>query len=171
MGSRRMGNHKENCSCPWHGGYKKYSGHRRGGEHKDGCTCRTHSLRVPVGIVECSACGKEFERYLRKIEGTKTWFTFCSVDCQNSREARQQGYKTGHPGQTYRNKALGTYEEKCVGCGIGPEWGGQRLVIEVDHIDGDRSNNNIENLRFLCPNCHSQTETHRGKNRGCSSTG
>lgn len=39
------------------------------------------------------------------------------------------------------------------------EWNGERLVLQVDHIDGNNTNDAIENLRLLCPNCHSQTET------------
>jgi len=42
---------------------------------------------------------------------------------------------------------------------------GRPLTLEIDHIDGDRSNNELKNLRFLCPSCHSQTETFAGKSR------
>ena len=45
------------------------------------------------------------------------------------------------------------------------EWRGQDLTLQLDHCDGDSSNNLWENLRLLCPNCHSQTETFCGKNR------
>lgn len=47
----------------------------------------------------------------------------------------------------------------CTECGLLPEWNGKPLTLQVDHIDGDRFNNVLENLRFLCPNCHAQTET------------
>jgi 5-methylcytosine-specific restriction endonuclease McrA len=48
---------------------------------------------------------------------------------------------------------------KCSICGLDPEWNGQALTLQVDHVDGDWYNNVLDNLRFLCPNCHSQTET------------
>lgn len=48
---------------------------------------------------------------------------------------------------------------QCVSCGLGPEWNGKPLTLELDHVDGDRLNNELTNLRLLCPNCHAQTET------------
>ncbi len=53
---------------------------------------------------------------------------------------------------------------KCTGCGLG-DWLGKPLVLEVDHIDGNPSNNAPENLRLLCPNCHSQTPTWKNRKR------
>lgn len=53
----------------------------------------------------------------------------------------------------------------CSSCGQGPEWLGKPLVIQVDHIDGDSYNNVKSNLRFLCPNCHTQTDTYGRKKR------
>ena len=50
---------------------------------------------------------------------------------------------------------------KCEGCGQGPEWNGSPLVLEIDHVDGNSWDDRAENLRFLCPNCHSQCETNR----------
>jgi len=58
----------------------------------------------------------------------------------------------------------GYKENKCEKCSIS-EWNGLILNIELDHIDGDRTNHKLKNLRMLCPNCHSQTETFRGKNK------
>ncbi|MEU9183084.1 HNH endonuclease signature motif containing protein [Streptomyces sp. NPDC048484] len=54
-------------------------------------------------------------------------------------------------------------DERCALCGIEAEWLGEPLPLEVDHIDGNWRNNRVENLRFLCPNCHSTTDTYRGR--------
>jgi predicted amidophosphoribosyltransferase len=45
------------------------------------------------------------------------------------------------------------------------EWRGKPISLHLDHINGDPSDNRIENLRILCPNCHSQTPTYSGKNK------
>lgn len=52
----------------------------------------------------------------------------------------------------------------CSECGQNETWNDKELVLELDHINGIATDNCIENLRFLCPNCHSQTETNKGKN-------
>ena len=54
-------------------------------------------------------------------------------------------------------------EYKCSCCGI-TEWNNKPIHLELHHIDGNNTNNSIDNLCFLCPNCHSQTETFRGRN-------
>ena len=59
--------------------------------------------------------------------------------------------------------------DKCVECGIGPEWNGKHITLQLDHIDGDKFNNLKDNLRILCPNCHSQTSTFGNSGRGSRS--
>lgn len=60
----------------------------------------------------------------------------------------------------------GYLEYKCACCGNTGEWLGQKLVLQLDHINGVNNDHRIENLRFLCPNCHSITDTYAGKNKG-----
>lgn len=70
--------------------------------------------------------------------------------------------------QTYKLKnrlvKAGILKNVCSECGIS-EWMQKPLNMELDHIDGNRTNHRIENLRMLCPNCHAQTDTYRSKNR------
>ncbi len=51
----------------------------------------------------------------------------------------------------------------CKECGVSKIWNSKPLVLEVDHIDGNWKNDRLENLRFLCPNCHSQQKTSKKK--------
>lgn len=55
-------------------------------------------------------------------------------------------------------------EYKCQKCGNIGEWLGEMIILDLDHINGHRRDHRIENLRFLCPNCHSQTTTYKTKN-------
>lgn len=58
----------------------------------------------------------------------------------------------------------GLLTTQCDTCGIG-DWRGEPLALELHHVNGDGNDNRLENLRILCPNCHSQTDTWGGRNR------
>jgi hypothetical protein len=73
-------------------------------------------------------------------------------------------------GSNYSNSRLrrrllaeGYFQHRCIGCLL-TTWMGEPVPLELDHIDGDRDNNAIENLRLLCHNCHALTPTFRARN-------
>lgn len=76
--------------------------------------------------------------------------------------------------QTMKKRLLeGNFlQEKCSNCGIGNQWNGEPLILQLEHKNGVNNDNRIENLCLLCPNCHSQTKTYAGrkvkKNYRCS---
>ncbi len=77
-------------------------------------------------------------------------------------------YLNGVPIQSHKLKlrliAEGIKQHKCECCGI-TEWRGTPTPLELDHINGINYDNRLENLRLLCPNCHAQTDTYRGRNK------
>ena len=77
--------------------------------------------------------------------------------CENSPISRQ-----GLKDYLARHHVL---EYKCAICGNIGEWNGVSLTLQIDHINGIRNDNRAGNLRWLCPNCHSQTDTYTGKNK------
>ena len=65
-------------------------------------------------------------------------------------------------GYVERHKLI---EYRCEKCGCDGHWQDGIISLEIDHIDGDNTNNQLSNLRYLCPNCHALTDTYRGKNK------
>lgn len=55
--------------------------------------------------------------------------------------------------------------QKCSVCGLLPIWQDKPLKLQVDHINGISTDHRLENLRLICPNCHSQTSTYSGRNK------
>lgn len=56
-------------------------------------------------------------------------------------------------------------KEECVECGQGPIWRNKLVTLHLDHKNGNPQDHRLENLRILCPMCHSQTSTYSGKNK------
>lgn len=83
--------------------------------------------------------------------------TDSEIFCENSSVARQHVKK-----RIIDNSYI---EYKCSCCGLGNEWNGKPLCLQLDHINGINNDHRLQNLRFLCPNCHTQQETYAAKNR------
>lgn len=112
----------------------------------------------------------EFEIDISHFTGQK-WHDSPNQLSQRSREkySLEEVFSKNSPvtqkvlrGYVERHSVL---EYKCVKCGCDGHWQDGTISLEIDHIDGDNSNNQIDNLRYLCPNCHALTETYRGKNK------
>lgn len=94
---------------------------------------------------------------------------YCSVKCsaegrlQESIERYKLGEVTERP--TLRKIMSKLKGYKCNCCGIS-DWNGNPITLQVDHIDGNAGNNMPKNLRLICPNCHSQTASFSGGNKG-----
>ena len=66
--------------------------------------------------------------------------------------------------ESLRFRILYEQENKCNRCGL-DKWLGQDIILELEHKDGNNKNNVRDNLEMICPNCHSLTETWRGRNK------
>jgi len=78
----------------------------------------------------------------------------------------EDGLRGKHQTSMYIHRYIRAKQNnKCLICGI-EEHNGLPLYLELDHIDGNYKNNKEENLRAICPNCHSQTPTYKAKNKG-----
>ena len=94
---------------------------------------------------------------------------YCSNTCSaegkilESVEKAKQGLVKERP--TLRKVLARVNGYVCECCGIS-EWNGKEITLQVDHINGLANDNSIENLRLICPNCHSQSDTFSGRNKG-----
>lgn len=84
------------------------------------------------------------------------------IPIQEILDGKHPGFPTFHLAK--RLVKEGVKEYKCEGCGI-VEWRGRPITLQLDHVDGNPANHLLENLRLMCPNCHSQTPTYGHKKR------
>lgn len=111
---------------------------------------------------KCLNCGCEIEKRNK----------FCSHKCEYKYKKKQLNEKIESGDTTldtrhYKRYLIEKHGEKCMKCGWSernPVTG--KVPIELDHINGNSENNSLENLRLLCPNCHSLTPTYKGLNAG-----
>ena len=92
-------------------------------------------------------------------------FSVPVVPARPLHEVLVAGRRTQSSSLRQRLLAAGLLRHACAECGVS-EWRGAPLSLELDHVNGDHADNRLENLRLLCPNCHSQTPTYRGRNIG-----
>jgi hypothetical protein len=106
----------------------------------------------------CKNCEKEFNFNISQSKGL-----YCCQQCSASDRIKIK-FNLG----TNWSKGMGTHlkklkGEKCEECGI-TEHNGKPITFQIDHVNGDRRDNRFENLKIMCPNCHSQTPTFGIKN-------
>ena len=134
-----------------------------------------HKRTANVVTKICLYCENEF--YTRGATSKKSKFRkFCSTSCSSKYYVERriektlnkllQGLLVGNASRTttIRSYLLNLQENRCAICSIVPIWEDKELIFVIDHIDGNPKNNDIVNLRAICPNCNSQTATFAGRN-------
>lgn len=110
-------------------------------------------------------CGRDYvETYKNLSQETKdrmAWTKGKKFVSNNTILTKDSGYST----HCVRNRVIkdNLLRYECASCHIN-SWKNKKIVLELDHVDGNNRNHSLENLRFLCPNCHSQTPTYKGRN-------
>lgn len=112
---------------------------------------------------KCPAIRAKNSKAIKKAHKDGRCSGFDDSQRQKSRESYKQNLIEQNEFEDLGSKlrkdlVLEEQEHKCLECGIS-EWNDKPIILELDHIDGNNTNNKRENLRCLCPNCHSQTET------------
>ena len=116
--------------------------------------CRAIASRNRV-VCKCAWCGMEFERPLAHAKKPKSGISFCGRVCKDKAQGIE-GIKGIHPSHygngksSYREIAFRHHRKECMRCG----WCEYPEILEVHHIDRNRTHNQPENLRVLCANCH-----------------
>jgi 5-methylcytosine-specific restriction endonuclease McrA len=121
-------------------------------------------LKIPFNTFKRKAMELGCYKQNQGGKGTKkTGLRPNKIDLQEILEGKHPSFQTFK----LKNKLIkaGLLENKCSVCEI-TEWNGSVINCELDHINGNRHDHRLQNLRMLCPNCHSQTSTYCAKNKG-----
>jgi hypothetical protein len=113
-------------------------------------TYRVHAIRLGVFVKNQSGKG---------IKKTKP--DSSKIDLSEILKGHHPQYQSNKLRQRLLKEGYKKYMCEC--CEL-TTWNNQPISLELDHIDGNRTNHFLSNLRLLCPNCHAQTDTYRGKN-------
>jgi 5-methylcytosine-specific restriction endonuclease McrA len=118
-----------------------------------------------MDIFNCLHCNKE--NPVKRNTANKYCDNICQADYQLEHDTLPKFYKGKISNRRTLHRILKhLHGYKCVLCGNKGEYNGQPLALQLDHTDGNASNDMPSNLRLLCPNCHSQTDTFVAKNKG-----
>jgi hypothetical protein len=117
---------------------------------------------------KCWHCGKESVIDAHR-KSNKYCSNRCQIDYQNQKKI-DEWLSTGILNRVgtapwLKKYILDKQDGRCLECGIS-SWQGKPLILDLEHKDGNSDNNAESNLCCLCPNCHSQTETYKAKNKG-----
>ena len=128
--------------------------------------------RSLMSIKICKNCGKNFTNKNAKY--------FCSRKCYNEFHSQEHYNKYLQDNsiaignrhmRNYKKFFLKEQNYKCAICGVPNVWNNKQLVFILDHINGRANDNSRNNLRLICPNCDSQLDTYKSKNKNSDRQG
>lgn len=118
--------------------------------------------------MQCVNCGKNLHKGLKYCSNKCDSYFKRSEKIARWLEGTLEGFTTSRDYRSFvKYYLITTFGEKCSICGwdeINPY--SRKVPVEVDHIDGNSKNTVPNNVRLLCPNCHSLTSTYRNLNKG-----